>query len=368
MHDFVFVLEQTLGHVAHSRNLERVMQAERDIEATFLPVDFERHHFWEGFPGLRNWSFRSSWAARRGLKRQIKTKRPNAIFIHTQVAALLATDIMRSIPTVVSLDATPVNFDRVGRAYSHRVSGRMVETVKDVVNRRTFAAAAGLVSWCRWAAESLCEDYGVPEGKIRVIPPGVDTGIFSPDRYGHEGPVRLLFVGGDLERKGGLDLLEALRVVGPGVELDMVTSSEAPRVGPPAIPIRVHRGLKPQSPQLVRLFREADIFVLPSRGDCLPQVIAEAMACALPVITTSVGAIPEVVCDGETGLIVPPGSPRDLARAVAALVADPHRRIAMGRAGLALALRDHDMTRNNRSILAYMTELSQARSLAHGIR
>ena len=82
---------------------------------------------------------------------------------------------MRRVPTVVSLDATPVNFDRVGSAYSHSVSNPAFEAAKRAVNRRTFGAAAGIVTWCRWAADSLREDYGVPGEKIRVIPPGVDV-------------------------------------------------------------------------------------------------------------------------------------------------------------------------------------------------
>lgn len=367
MHDFVFVLEQTLGHVAHSKNLERVVSADPDIAATFLHVDFDRHHAWERLPAVGNWSFRASWAARRGLRRQLAVRKPDSIFIHTQVAALLATDIMRRIPTVVSLDATPVNFDRVGSAYSHGVSPPALEAIKRAVNRRTFHAAAGLVTWCRWAADSLRDDYGVQAEKIRVIPPGVDTFVFSPAaRERQEGPVRLLFVGGDLERKGGLDLLQALDGLGGRVELDMVTAADPP-MSSRGVPVRVHRGLRPQSAELVRLFRQADVFVLPARGDCLPQAIAEAMACGLPVVATPVGAITELVCDGETGLLVPPESPARVAQALAALVADPQKRLAMGRAGLDVARRDHDMARNGRSILALMGELTKAQGFAMSV-
>jgi glycosyltransferase involved in cell wall biosynthesis len=251
----------------------------------------------------------------------------------------------------------------VGSAYSHGVSHPALEAAKRAFNRRTFNAAAALVTWCRWAADSLRDDYGVPAEKIRVIPPGVDTSVFAPAPRERKGPVRLLFVGGDLERKGGLDLLQAVEALGAQVEMDMVTGGNPPVSGL-GMPVRVHRGLRPQSPELVRLFSEADIFVLPARGDCLPQAIAEAMASGLPVVATPVGAITELVRDGETGLLVPPGSPAELAQALAALVADPQRRMAMGRAGLEVARRDHDMRRNNRSILALMSELARAQSFA----
>ena len=363
MRDFVFVLEQTLGHVAHGRNLERVVARETDIEATFLRIDFTADRRWAGLPALSSWSAQASWEARRGLTQVLARNRPDAIFIHTQVAALLSGGIMSRVPTIVSLDATPINFDRVGHAYNHRGSHPVLEAVKRAVNRRTFGAAAGLVSWSSWAAASLRDDYGVPAARIRVVPPGVDLELFKPRARTREGPVRLLFVGGDLERKGGLDLLEAVGALGREVELDVVTGQSLPEV-PRGATVRVHRGLKPQSQTLVQLFRDADIFVLPTHGDCLAQAIAEAMACGLPVVTTPVGAIPELVRSGENGLLVPPGSPRDLAEALGALIRDPERRRAMGRAGLVLARREHDMLANNRKILAFMSQVAGARSAA----
>lgn len=363
MHEFVFVLEQTLGHVAHSKNLERVARADPDVDATFLHIEFPQRHPWERVPGLRNWSLRASWAARTALQHRLARRPADSLFIHTQVAALLANDIMRRVPTVVSLDATPANFDRVGSAYSHRVSHPAVEATKRAANRRAFSSAQAIVTWCRWAADSLREDYGVPAEKIRVIPPGVDTSVFTPATHRREGPVRLLFVGGDLERKGGLDLLDAVKGLAGQVEVDIVTGAN-PNVSGRGVPVRVHRGLKPQSTELVELFREADIFVLPARGDCLPQAIAEAMAAGLPVVATPVGAITEMVHAGVTGLVVPPRAPAVLAQALAALVDDPQRRAAMGRAGLEVARRDHDMSRNNRSILALMGDLTETRQLA----
>jgi len=99
----------------------------------------------------------------------------------------------------------------------------------------------------------------------------------------------------------------------------------------------------------------------------LGQAIVEAMASGLPVVATPVGAITELVRDGETGFVVPPGSPARLAQALAGLIASPQRRAAMGRAGLDLARRDHDMARNNQSILALMGELTRADDFATSV-
>jgi len=76
-----------------------------------------------------------------------------------------------------------------------------------------------------------------------------------------------------------------------------------------------------------------DVFALPSRWESLPLAPLEAMACRLPVVGTHVGGLPEVVVDGETGLLVPPNDSEALAKAILQLVSDPEMRRAMGAAG-----------------------------------
>src|SRR5450759_4140118 len=112
MHRFGFVLEQTLGHVAHGLNVERALAAEPDIQPTVIRVGFTEPAGILRLPGLRTWSWRASVTARDALRARLREGPLDAVFIHTQVAALLAGEIMRSVPTVVSLDATPRLFDR----------------------------------------------------------------------------------------------------------------------------------------------------------------------------------------------------------------------------------------------------------------
>ncbi len=81
------------------------------------------------------------------------------------------------------------------------------------------------------------------------------------------------------------------------------------------------------------LLEVADLFLLASHNEGLGLVLVEAMAKRLPVVATAVGGVPEVVDDGQTGLLVPPRSPDALARALGELAADPDRRRRMGEAG-----------------------------------
>ena len=359
-HRFAFVLEQTLGHVAHARNIERALALEPDIDGTIIRLENEPSRGLSSWPGVGTWSFRASWAARRALLERLRSGRLDAVFIHTQVASLLAADLMRVVPTVVSLDATPVNFVDLGAAYGHRRQAKLVETVKRRINRVAFDSARILVTWCRWAAESLERDYGVPAGKTRVVHPGVDLDLFKPaTEPSSSGALRLLFVGGNFERKGGYDLLEAVRGFDADtIELDIVTGDRVD--ADTHIPCRTHYGLRPQSSELVDLYRRADVLVLPTRGDCFPQVIAEALACRLPIVAANVGGIPEMVRPGVNGWLVSPGSPRDLARALESVVADPGLRHRFGDASLALARAQHDAFRNNRSLFEAMANLAGA--------
>jgi glycosyltransferase involved in cell wall biosynthesis len=355
---FAFVMEQTLGHVAHSANLERALAQTDWVEGDVFSLPFAPRSALAGLPGLRNWSLRASVMARAALRRRCRQGPLDAAFIHTQVAALLSVGIMRRVPTVVSLDATPVNFDEVGEAYGHRAGNALVETAKTAVNRRAYLAAAALVTWSRLAADSLTADYGVPASRVHVIPPGVDLERFQPGDHPPGPLVRILFVGGDFARKGGPDLLAALQTL-PDAELDVITGGDVGPV-PPEVRCRVHRGLRPGDPELLALYRRADIFALPSRGDCLPQVLAEAAACRLPLVATAVGAIPEVVRDGVNGFLVPPAAPADLRLALRRLIESPELRLAMGAESLAMAARDHDAMANHRRIFELMDEVGSS--------
>ncbi|MBO0684526.1 MAG: glycosyltransferase family 4 protein [Candidatus Dormibacteraeota bacterium] len=357
---FVFVMEQTLGHAAHTRNLERALAARPDVDATLIKLADPHDDRRSRLPVLGNWTLRASWAARRALRRRLAAGPADAVFIHTQVSSLMSVGVMRRVPTVVSLDATPENFDAEGAAYGHARRAEVVEQLKQRVNRRPLMAAQAIVTWNRWARNSLVVHYGIPVTKVMVIPPGVETDLFRPAEHSSGGRVRVLFVGGDLVRKGGTDLLEAMRGIGEVAEIDLVTGSEHPAL-PAGLVCRLHRGLEPQSRELVDLYRSADVFCLPSRGDCFPQVIAEAMACGLPVVATDVGAVAEAVLHGVNGLVVPPGSPHHLRLALEALIRDPGLRRSMGEQSLEIARRDHDARRNGEAILDLMVACSRAR-------
>jgi glycosyltransferase involved in cell wall biosynthesis len=134
-------------------------------------------------------------------------------------------------------------------------------------------------------------------------------------------------------------------------ELTVVTE----RPQPETRGVRVYNGLGPNDPQLLSLYRDADIFALPTFADCRAVVLSEAMAAGLPVVTTSVGAQPEAVGSGVTGLIVPPNDSEALGRALRRLIDEPELRLSMGRHARAIAEARFDARINARELTDVIT-------------
>jgi glycosyltransferase involved in cell wall biosynthesis len=171
--------------------------------------------------------------------------------------------------------------------------------------------------------------------------------------------VRLLFVGGDFERKGGPLLLEAVAAARTqrAFEVHIVTKQPVTAQAN----VVVHRDIGPNSPELLRLFREADAFVLPSRGDCLALVLMEATAAGLPVLSSDVGALREAAIPDRTAIVVGADDGRALRAAIERLVDDTALRQRLGQAGHALARAKFDAERNNRAILDLIATVAGAK-------
>ena len=346
-----FVMEQTLGHVTHTQNFQHFVQKDPEVEATWIPVWFYAADYWNRTPLVRhNWTLRASLRARAQVQAVLRAERLDALFFHTQVTAIFAQRLMDRIPTVVSMDATPLNFDSIGIPYDHRPSAlRPIESLKNALNRRTFQHARRLITWHEWGKHSLIEDYGIDPAKVHVIPPGIDLDRWDFPRQRRDGRVRLLFVGGDFRRKGGDTLLTAYRDLMADCELDIVTREEVNLDG--LTHVRVHRNIGPNAADLMALYSAADVFVFPTCADTLPLVVMEAMASGLPVVTTNVGALAEEVDDGVTGYLIRPGNVDALAAATLRLVRDPELRLKMGAAARERAHRKFNGSTNYPRIL-----------------
>lgn len=197
--------------------------------------------------------------------------------------------------------------------------------------------------------------------RLPIVHMGVDSEHFPPAaaerRARAPGALRVLFVGRLVTEKGPDVLVEALarlglpfvgKIVGAGPLAEQLHDLITERGLAGQIHLLGGRG----QDELPELYRWADVFCLPSFREGVPVVLMEAMASELPVVTTAVAGIPELVTDGVSGLFVPPGDPDALAAAVRELALDPDRRETFGRAGRHAVLRSFTAEPNARRLLA----------------
>jgi len=197
--------------------------------------------------------------------------------------------------------------------------------------------------------------------KIQLVYHGIDLSTFAdvrtPQGVDSKPPYFLLSVGRLVPKKGHDDLIAACAIlrdaqhdfrcmiVGAGPEHEALQGL----IDRLDLGSRVTLAGPMTHAKLVTLYRQADLFALAPRiaengdRDGIPNVIAEAMASGVPVVSTNVSGIPELVRDRQTGLLVPPGDPRALARAIVQLLLDPHRSARLARTARALMEQEFDL-------------------------
>ena len=214
-------------------------------------------------------------------------------------------------------------------------------------------SAAAIIAVSNGMRSDVLNTYpAIPAGRVRVIHNGIDTTEYAPDprtdvleRYGVD-PARpsVIFVGRITRQKGVPVLLHAAAGLDPAAQLVLCagqpdTPELAAEVEGLVADLRAARSGVIWIPEMlpkravIQLLSHATVFACPSLYEPLGIVNLEAMACGTAVVASAVGGIPEVVSDGETGLLVPPDDPEALAVALNALLGDPARADAFGRAG-----------------------------------
>jgi glycosyltransferase involved in cell wall biosynthesis len=254
-------------------------------------------------------------------------------------------------------DSTPVQLGQLD-GYEPPVDAKPIAAVKYRLMRRLFESVALNQAWSRWARDSVISDYGIDPSRVVINPPGVDLEFWAPTARqprGADQPARVVFVGGDFERKGGPDLLDWFDSIEPGrVELDIVTRDPVkPRPG-----VNVIHGIGPNSVELRQLLGHADVFVLPSRGECFGIATVEAMASGAPVVVTDVGGTADIVVPGENGYIVPPRRPRELGAAIETIISDESTAARMRRRSREIAESRFDLRANTELTLARLKRLA----------
>jgi len=250
--------------------------------------------------------------------------------------------LLRRFVPVTATVHHPLHIDRVayltqGRSWCERLKMKRFFSFISMQDR-VVPRLDALVTVSQAARQANAEAFRIPNKDINIIYNGVDTEVFRPLDLPRDENRLLVVTNTEDRKKGILYLFQALCQLPQEVKLTVVDEVNEDKY---AYQLRRELGLEdrvtftghlPQE-ELVRQFNTCTAAVVPSVYEGFGLPAAEASACGTPVITTTGGALPEVVEHGDSGLLVPPMDPDALAEAIYTLVNSPGLRDKLGRGG-----------------------------------
>ncbi len=250
-------------------------------------------------------------------------------------------------------------------AQGPRSRERVVEAIEDI----------GQICSVSQAIAEAANALATPRRPIQIVPNGADTRIFvarsQADARAHlglpdDGPI-VSFVGKLVPRKGVDTLIEAMGILGRrpgGAPLLVAAGVGELREGLEARARELGVGDRVRFPGKVPhddvgwWMSAGDVFVLPSLSEGLPTVVCEAMNCGRPVVATAVDGTPEIVRDGETGILIPTGDAPALAAALARVLDHPEVAARMSAAALRIGRAEYTWAANARRMTGIYEEMT----------
>jgi glycosyltransferase involved in cell wall biosynthesis len=297
-------LEKHCGEVTY---LEHVMSWERRCLGRIMRETAKRHFKWQ--IAYKRLLFVAKKDAKIAAQR-LAGRRFDVIVAPDCVpeVAFLQTDI----PILLPLDVT----FRLQRDYHPDYSHLLAFSARqgEIIEQAAFQNASKMLFSSPWAACSAIEDYGIEPQKVHAIFWGANLDhIPSREQVLAKKlseQCRLLFIGIGWERKGGdiaYETLLKLHEMGIQAELTVCGSTPPPGVTHERVTVipYLDKNDERQACEIEKLYAMSDFLILPTRADCVPNVIGEANAFAVPVITTDTGGVADAVRDGENGYVLP---------------------------------------------------------------
>jgi glycosyltransferase involved in cell wall biosynthesis len=356
------VKKSALGHVRVQQLLQAHVARGGDVQARFRTM--EPFNLWQralvtpipGLPGRGysdyRWFAVQGLAARRVIRQELETWKPTVAHVTSNDVALLLPSMQKSLPCVPSFDVTISDWMRMMYRIGPDSALAHPWKVLEDAERHAVTAAPLTIAWTANVTRQL--HSLAPTARIETLHPGLDLDLFTP-RQGKRRPgaLRILFVGGRFKAKGGPALLEAAAQLARPVEVHVVTTEAVP-----AHPLMTVHRARPGTSDLADLFRDADLFCLPTTFDAVPWVVLEAQASGLPVVSTAVGSIPEML-PPDCGRVVPPGDPSALKSALDELVGDAELLTSMGAAARRNVVANYDASRNTARLTEMLSEVAR---------
>jgi glycosyltransferase involved in cell wall biosynthesis len=409
----LFFVEYGMGHKTHLRFLEEHLDRDPRFNPTLIRLYWMddlaewlgRLHllpFWDG--GLDFWTWWVFQFKRQQVRYLLRRYDPGSldlVYIHTQTAATSVLDLPKHVPAVVSIDLTWRLAFEESRYHNSPLLRPTLE-----LERRIFERSDLVISFSDWAAASVIDDYGIPPSKVKVVRNGVTLpppltglrhgasanghggnghiggnghlpralhhrsnghGAFGENGHGGAGAnghsaaddlLKLGFIGNGFVRKGGDLLLKVHQERFADLAHLTLVTGDPPRGVSSLRNVEVRTEV-PWVELMTSVLPRFDLFVFPTRFDYSPYAVIEAMSAGVPVISTRVGAIPEMIEDGVGGFLIEAGREAPLVDRVSWALDNRAELPAMGARARERATDRYAAERNYPQLLDTLAEVAQ---------
>ncbi|MFZ1986134.1 MAG: glycosyltransferase family 4 protein [Desulfatitalea sp.] len=274
---------------------------------------------------------------------QLKSRNGYDIVHDNQSLSYGVWAIAQRIPTVATIHH-PITVDRDLAVRAETVLWKKFKHLRWYsfigMQKRVAPTLRRIITVSDQAREDISREFQIPAHRFSVVPNGIDTQLFHPLPGVEREPYRLIATNSsDIALKGLHILLRAVADLLPTHPQLRLVVVGMPKKKSPILALIRELGIgarvrftgRIEQDAYLRQYARAWAAVVPSLYEGFGLPAGEAMACGVPVISTTGGALPEVV--GDAGLLVPPGDHQALARVIAEVCANPQRAMALGRAG-----------------------------------
>ncbi|MFA6011591.1 MAG: glycosyltransferase family 4 protein [Desulfobacteraceae bacterium] len=250
--------------------------------------------------------------------------------------------LSRKIPTVATIHH-PITVDRRIAINSVRSFKKKLQHMRWYsfigMQKRVARLLPRIITVSEFSKQDIIEEFKIPENRFSVVPNGINTSIFYPIPEIKREPDRIIVTNSaDMPLKGLYYLLQAVHDISSKRDIRLTVIGQ-PKENGGVVKLIEKLGIghlidftgRISDEEFVKQYARASIAIVPSVYEGFGLPVGEAMACGIPVISTTGGALPEVA--GDAAVLVPPKDPAALAKAIINLLSDPERAEKLGKAG-----------------------------------
>ncbi len=252
----------------------------------------------------------------------------DVVHIHSPLPPVIKT----SHPIILTIHSPMLsnnNYIKITSIYSllTKISARFISFPLELRHIKS----SNIITTVSESVAKELEEYGLNQDGISIVSNGVDENIFYPNKNGTNNDIKYIMYAGRIEREKGLfDIIESANIIcSKRADISFIIAGDgrdSNRLKKKIKKIGLQKRFiflgQIEKDQMIKLYQNATLFILPSYREGLPTVLLEAMSCGLPIIATDVRGNRDLITNGKNGLLIPPKDPKKIAETILTLLND----------------------------------------------